>query len=162
MPQVLPSFAYAYASKPNPLEQQIMGVLQGRAKDLAVIREGRYTRSQDIEKCLQPGLSDLGFVRSATVSDVAGLFATWSDFEIDFFHPELRVAIEVEKGKHFNLWRNLIKFCESPLVEHGVLLVPYQRTSSKGPEFIFPNMMDSLKNIEALYGKVSSVLCFGY
>ncbi|KAF0193837.1 MAG: Uncharacterized protein FD169_2217 [Bacillota bacterium] len=162
MTQKLLAIAYAYGSKPNPLEQEIIGALQGKAKELAIIREGRYTRSQDIEKCLQPGLNDLGFIRSATVRHVAGLFATWSDFEIDFFHPELKVAIEVEKGKHFNLWRNLVKFCESPLVEHGVLLVPYQRTGLNGSEFIFSNMMDSLKNVEALYGKVSSVLCFGY
>ncbi|MDP3487392.1 MAG: hypothetical protein Q8S19_05595 [Bacillota bacterium] len=162
MLQTLPAFAYAYGSKPNPVEREIIAVLQSKTADLAIIREGRYTRSQDIEKILQQGLSDLGFIRSATVSHVAGLFAPRSDFEIDFFHPELKVAIEVEKGKHFNFWRNLVKFCESPLVEHGVLLVPYQRTGSKGSEFIFPNMMDSLKNVEALYEKVSSVLCFGY
>lgn len=162
MAQGLSSFAYAYGSKANPLEQEIIRLLRSKAMELAIIREGRYTRSQDIEKCLQPGLSDLGFMRSATVSHVAGLFATWSDFEIDFFHPELRIAIEVEKGKHFNLWRNLVKFCESPLVEHGVLIVPYQRTGSKGSECIFTNMMDSLKNVEALYGTVRSVLCYGY
>ena len=162
MPHTLPAFAYAYGSKPNPLEQQIIRILRSKAAELAIIREGRYTRSQDIEKCLEPGLCDLGFLRSATVSHVAGLFAAGSDFEIDFFHPELKVAIEVEKGKHFNLWRNLVKFCESPLVEHGILIVPYERTGSKGTDLIVPNMMDSLKNVEALYEKVSSVLCFGY
>ena len=52
MAQELPSFAYAYGSEANPLEQEIIRLLQSKAMELAVIREGRYTRSQDIEKCL--------------------------------------------------------------------------------------------------------------
>lgn len=153
---------YAFADVANPLESEIYKVLSEKAAVLAEIREGRYTRSQDIEKCLQEQLNALGFVRSATSQSVAGLFALHSDFEIDFWHPTLKVAIEVEKGKHFNLWRNLVKFCESPLIEHGVLIVPAERQGSQGAEAIFNNTLDSLRNVESLYRELKSLLCYGY
>jgi len=162
MHPTVPVAAYAYCDSPNPLEQEIMSALERKAEELAHIREGRYTRSQDIEKCLQQDFVHLGFARSATVKGVAGLFAAWSDFEIDFFHPELNIAIEVEKGKHYNLWRNVVKFCESPIIAHAALIVPYQREGAQGPEAVFSNTLESLKNIETLYERMSSLLCFGY
>lgn len=162
MAEQAPIYAYAYASETNPLQNEILEILQHKANLLAEIREGRYTRSIDIEKCLQDDLCTLGFMRSATVQRVAGLFAPRSDFEMDFFHVSLRMAIEVEKGKHFNLWRNMIKFCESPLIDHAVLLLPRERVGAQGPEQIFSSTMDSLRNIETLYDSVKSVLCFGY
>lgn len=153
---------YAFAAVANPLERELLHALAEKAPALVEIREGRYTRSQDIEKCLQDKLGSLGFVRSATSEVVAGLFASHSDFEVDFFHPELRVAIEVEKGKHFNLWRNLVKFCESPLIEHGVLIVPAERHGAQGVEGVFNNTLHSLRNIESLYRELRSLLCYGY
>lgn len=153
---------YAFSEAANPLEREIMHLLMAKAPVLAEIKEGRYTRSQDIEKCLQERLVSLGFVRSATSGVVAGLFAVNSDFEVDFYHPELRVAIEVEKGKHFNLWRNLVKFCESPLIDHGVLIVPAERQGSKGAEGVFSNTLHSLRNVDFLYRELQSLLCYGY
>lgn len=157
-----PQAAYAYCQVSNPLATEIEALLKEKAEELAPIKEARYTRSQDIEKCLQQELIELGFIRSATVRDVAGLFSACSDFEVDFFHPRLRIAIEVEKGKHYNLWRNIIKFCESPLIDHGILIVPYSRQGTQGPDAVFSNTLESLKNIETLYERISSVLCFGY
>jgi len=158
----IPVARYAYSKRMNPLEKEILSVLAKHQEELAQIREGRYTRSQDIEKCLQDDLKNLGFVRSATAQQVAGLFAAHSDFEIDFYQPELKIAIEVEKGKHYNLWRNIVKFCESQLIEHAVLVVPYERCGTQGAEFVLANTLESLKNVETLYDSVSSLLCFGY
>ena len=153
---------YCYINKPNPLQAEIASVLRKNARVIEGLRDERYSRSQDVERELQADLSSLGFIRSATVDTVAGLFIPTSDFEMDFFHETHRIGLEVEKGKSFSVWKNVVKFCESPLVRHGVLIVPYEKHGSRGLEKVFDNALASLDNVFHLYGSLDSLLCFGY
>jgi len=153
---------YCYMTEPNPLQVSIAGVLSRNSTSIARLRDERYSRSQDIERELQEGLQSLGFIRSATVNTVAGLFIPASDFEIDFFNSHHGIGLEVEKGKHFSVWKNIVKFCESPLVRHGVLVIPYEKHGSRGLEKVFNNTLASMDNVHYLYERLDSLLCFGY
>lgn len=158
-----PVHTYAYIEQANPLQQELLQIVADHAEELVTIRDGRYTRSQDVEKVLRPALLKLGFEHAVTSKQVPRLFAAESDFEIDFYQPALNIALEVEKGKHFNVWRDVCKFVESELVEHAVLLIPYEKYSSTGRlESVLLSTVDSLANIHRLYYVLKSFLLIGY
>lgn len=158
-----PVHTYAYSEQANPLLQELLHIVATHAEELVTIRDGRYTRSQDVEKILRSALQALGFEHGVTSKQVPQLFAADSDFEMDFYHPALHIALEVEKGKHFNVWRDVCKFVESELVEHAVLLIPYEKYSSVGRrESVLLSTVDSLANINRLYRELKSFLLIGY
>lgn len=158
-----PVHTYVFMEQANPLQQKLIEIVASHAEELVRIRDGRYTRSQDVEKLLRPAFLQLGFEHGITSRQVPHLFAADSDFEIDFYHPALHVAVEVEKGKHFNVWRDVCKFVESELVEHAVLLIPYEKYSSTGRrESVLLSTVDSLSNIHRLYLALKSFLLIGY
>jgi hypothetical protein len=159
---LLPTLKYCHCSIKNPLEEQLAAVLRKQNKIIKALRNERYARSQDVERELEADLLALGFTRSATVNTVAELFAPGSDFEIDFFNPALGIGVEVEKGRHFSVWRNLVKFCESPLVRHGVLVIPHEKQGSQGTDKVLSNTIASLDNVQYLYRSLDSLLCYGY
>lgn len=163
MPARYPVFYYAHQQTPNPLHPDLLQAVSCQQQRLQELREGRFTRSQDVEKALLPALQALGFQHSVTTREVAQLFHAESDFEIDFFHCEKSIALEVEKGKHFNVWRDLCKFAESPLVEHAVLVIPSAKTSTAGEvENTYLATLDGLANVRRLYRDLRSLLVIGY
>ncbi len=102
---------YRYISKINPLQAEIASVLRKNATVIEGLRDERYSCSQDVERELQADLSSLGFIRSATVDTVAGLFIPISDFEIDFFHEAHCIGVLVvpyENTAHGDLRRSSI------------------------------------------------------
>ena len=156
------TYEYCHCREENPLHEGIATALRQKAAKIRALRDERYARSQDVERELHPEFLVLGFTRSATAQTVAGLFSPDCDFEIDFFSQRHGVGVEIEKGKHFSVWRNLVKFCESPLVQHGVLILPYEKHGSQGADRVFDNTVASLKNVRNLYEHLDSLLCFGY
>ncbi len=158
-----PVHTYVFVEQANPLQQKLIEIVASEAEELVRIRDGRYTRSQDVERLLRPALLQLGFHHGVTSQQVPGLFAPDSDFEIDFYHPGWKVAVEVEKGKHFNVWRDVCKFVESELIEHAVLLIPYEKSGGKGRrDNLLVSTADSLSNIRRLYLALKSFLLIGY
>ncbi len=158
-----PVHTYGFMEQANPLQRQLLQIVADHKEELVRIRDGRYTRSQDVEKLLRTALQELGFLHGVTSEQVPGLFAPDSDFEMDFYHPDLQMALEVEKGKHFNVWRDVCKFAESELVKHAVLLIPYEKYSSTGQrESVLLSTADSLSNIRRLYLTLRSFLLIGY
>ncbi len=158
-----PVHTYVYIEQANPLQDKLLQIVAGKAEALIEIRDKRYTRSQDVEMLLRPALLELGFQHAVTSREVPRLFATDSDFEMDFYHPAYRVALEVEKGKHFNVWRDVCKFVESELVEHAVLLIPYEKYGSTGRrESVLLSAIDSVSNAHRLYLTLKSFLLIGY
>lgn len=158
-----PVHTYVFLEQANPLQSKLLQIVAAEAEALISIRDGRYTRSQDVEKLLKRALIELGFQHAVTSRHVPHLFAADSDFEMDFYHPVLRIALEVEKGKYFNVWRDVCKFVESELVEHAVLLIPYEKLSSEGQrESVLLSTVDSLSNVCRLYLTLKSFLLIGY
>ncbi len=158
-----PVHTYVFMEQANPLQQELLQIVAAEAEELVAIRDGRYTRSQDVEKLLRSAFEGLGFQHAVTSKQIPQLFATDSDFEMDFFHSTLQIALEVEKGKHFNVWRDVCKFVESELVDHAVLLIPYEKYSSTGRrESVLLSTADSLSNVCRLYYSLKSFLLIGY
>lgn len=158
-----PAYAYVHAEAANPLQEELLSLVSAEIERLQTLRDGRFTRSQDIENLLQNQLKQMGFEHAVTNKIRPGLFAESSDFEVDFLHVELAIALEVEKGKHFNIWRDVCKFAESEQIRHATLLIPYEKTSSKGEvDNIFISTLDSLQNIKRLYAGLLSFLLIGY
>jgi len=158
-----PVHTYVYLEQANPLQAKLLQIVAAQREDLQVIRDGRFTRSQDVERLLKPTLTELGFLHAVTSKEVPCLFATNSDFEMDFYHPHHHVALEVEKGKHFNAWRDVCKFIESPLVEHAVLLIPAEKVSKSGSrDNVFLSTIDSLSNASRIYLGLKSFFLIGY
>ncbi len=163
MSERYPSYHYVHQVEPNPLQAELLTVIAGQQERLLELREGRFTRSQDVEKALQPALHQAGFMHSVTNRQVEGLFSLDSDFELDFWHPSRRIALEVEKGKHFNIWRDVCKFAESTLIDHAVLIIPCEKANQKGQcERIYLSTVDSLANVVRLYLGLKSMLVIGY
>ncbi len=158
-----PAYAYVHAEQPNPLQEQLLSLVAAEVERLQELRDGRFTRSQDIENLLLEQMKQLGFAHAVTNKISPGLFTDGSDFEVDFLHAGLSIAVEVEKGKHFNVWRDVCKFAESSSIMHATLLIPHEKTSSKGEvDNIFISTLDSLQNVRRLYSGLSSFLVIGY
>ncbi len=158
-----PAYHYVHQLKINPLQLKLTEAIASQRQQLYQLREGRFTRSQDVEKALLPSLLASGFLHSVTNRQVEALFSPGSDFELDFWHPGCRAAIEVEKGKHFNIWRDVCKFAESTLIDHAVLIIPYERANQKGgSDQIFLYSIDALNNVSKLYTDLKSLLVIGY
>lgn len=163
MPAVYPASEYVHLEELNPLHEQLASLIRAQQDQLYVLREGRYTRSLDVERLLKASLEALGFWHGVTHREVPGLFSSQSDFEIDFYHPVLQAALEIEKGKHFNVWRDVCKFAESSLIGHAILLIPYEKVSSQGSsDKIFSSTLDQLYNVKKLYQGLRSFLVIGY
>jgi hypothetical protein len=159
----VPANTYVHLLEANPGSQQLLQVVQNHADALLRIRDGRFTRSQDVEKLLLADLVDLGYWHEVTNRQMPHLFMPESDFEIDFYHPEQQIALEIEKGKRFNVWRDVCKFVESPLVHHAVIILPYEKISPDGKrDNVFISTLDSLANVRRMYRKLKSFFLIGY
>lgn len=158
-----PAYQYVHQMETNPLQAELVSLVLAEREQLLQIREGRFTRSQDVERALLPALSGAGFLHSVTNRQIATLFSAGSDFELDFFQPDHRIALEIEKGKHFNVWRDVCKFAESTLVDHAVLMIPSEKSGERGQsDQIFLGTVDGLTNITRLYQGLKSLLVIGY
>ena len=48
-------------------------------------------------------------------------------FKVDIYHPQRKIAIEIEKTEVKNIWKTLIKFSignKKQLIEHAILICP--------------------------------------
>lgn len=160
-----PEYTYIYGNQKdaNPLLHEISRIVGNNGYAMQEIRNTPYRKSIEVEKVLAEDLGALGFIHSVTNKKIGNLFRTGVNFEVDFFHPELQVAIEIEKGEVNNVWRNVIKFAESTVIRHGVLMVPLIRHegTDKQSEF-YRNTLKKLGNMERIYALMNTLVIIGY
>lgn len=163
----MPYPVYTYVYRPqganNPLLDKIYTVVASNGQVMREIRNTPYRKSIDVEKVLADDLRMLGFLHSVTNKKVAHLFREGVNFEIDFYHPRMQIAIEVEKGEINNIWKNVIKFAESTLIRHGVLMVPGIRHegTEKESEF-YASALKKLGNMARIYAMMDTLSVIGY
>ena len=157
-----PPYQYIYQASPNPLEQIILTAVAQNGRELAEVRNTPFKRSLEAEKILVSDLQQAGLAHSVTNKKVDGLFNKGINFEVDFFHCELGVAIEVEKGEVNNIWKNICKFGESPLIRHGVLLVPIVRQGQRNASEYYHNTVKRLHCLVNIFSLIDSLLVIGY
>jgi len=157
-----PPHQYLYQTIVNPTEKNLCEIVALHQRALAEIRNTPFRKSIEAEKVIVNEMGSLGFLHSVTNRKYAGLFGTGLNFEVDFYHPELQIAVEVEKGEINNIWKNICKFGESRIIKHGVLLVPVTRQGQKTSSEFYINTIKRLCHIERLFSLIDSLLIIGY
>lgn len=162
MQQGYPPRRYLYRLAENPHESPLCKVVIDNSQALVDIRNTPFRKSVEAEKIIADDMQRLGFMHSVTNRKYEDLFKRGLNFEIDFFHPELQIAVEVEKGEINNIWKNICKFAESPVVKHGVLLVPIVRQGQQNKSDFYDNAIKRLCNIQRIFSFIDSLLIIGY
>ena len=159
---VFPPCQYLYRMAINPTEKKLCEVVVLHQAALADIRNTPFRKSIEAEKVIVDDMKSLGFLHSVTNRKYEGLFKKGLNFEVDFYHPDLQIGVEVEKGEINNIWKNICKFGESPVIKHGVLLVPVVRQGQQTSSEFYNNTIKRLCNIERMYSLIDSLLIIGY
>lgn len=157
-----PPWQYIYRKKANPALEGLCQAVCGNRQALADIRNTPFRKSVEAERVLVEDLTRLGFLHSVTNRKFEPLFKRGLNFEVDFYHTGLQVAVEVEKGEISNIWKNLCKFAESPVVRHGVLLVPVIRQGQQNRSEFYQNTIKRLCHLEQLFALIDSLVVIGY
>ncbi len=160
--RIFPPQHYLYQNAVNPSAENLCKVVALHRQALAEIRNTPFRKSIEAEKVIAKDMIDYGFLHSVTNRKYTGLFKTGLNFEVDFYHPELQIGVEVEKGEINNIWKNICKFGESKIIRHGVLLVPITRQGQKTSSEFYNNTIKRLCNIERLFTLIDSLLVIGY
>lgn len=159
---VFPPCQYLYRMAINPTEKNLCEVVVLHQAALADIRNTPFRKSIEAEKVIVEDMGRLGFLHSVTNRKYEGLFKKGLNFEVDFYHPDLQIGVEVEKGEINNIWKNICKFGESPVIRHGVLLVPVVRQGQQTSSEFYNNTIKRLCNIERMFSLIDSLLIIGY
>jgi len=160
-----PQYVYVYCSSgaENTLLQQLCQAVRRNRQAVQEIRNTPYRKSLDVERVLLHDLQELGFIHSVTNKKLKAMFRPGVNFEVDFYHPQMQIAVEIEKGEINNVWKNVIKFAESMVIQHGVLLVPIIRhEGTENQSEFYNNTIKKLGNMERVYALMSSLVIVGY
>lgn len=160
--QQYPPKRYLYSQGVNPHEASLCDIVVNNHQALIDIRNTPFRKSIEAEKAIAQDMEQLGFLHSVTNRKYQSLFKRGLNFEIDFYHPDLQIAVEVEKGEINNIWKNICKFAESPVIRHGVLLVPVIRQGQQNKSDFYDNTIKRLCNIERVFSFIDSLLIIGY
>jgi hypothetical protein len=157
------SYIYCPSDVQNPLLSKLCRVVQCNRHAMQEIRNTPFRKSIEVEKVIREDLEAMGFVHSVTNRKMESIFRSGVNFEVDFYHPEIQIAIEVEKGEVNNVWKDIIKFAESPIIQHGVLLVPIIRhEGAVNQSEFYNNTIKKLNNMERIYTMMNSLSIIGY
>ncbi|MBP2653206.1 MAG: hypothetical protein H6Q73_775 [Firmicutes bacterium] len=157
-----PPWQYLYQISPNPALAFIRQAVERNRQDLEDVRNTPFRKSVEAEKVLAYDMTQFGFWHSVTNRKYQALFRQGLNFEVDFFHSELEIAVEIEKGEISNIWKNVCKFAESPVIRHGVLLVPIIRQGQNTSSEFYKNTIKRLKHMNKIFSFVDSFLVIGY
>jgi hypothetical protein len=165
MPNIVleyPPHKYLYQTSVNPADMFLCEVVVKHQAALADIRNTPFRKSVEAERVVADDMKKLGFQHSVTNRKYQPLFKAGLNFEVDFFHPDLRIAVEIEKGEINNIWKNICKFAESPVIRHGVLVVPVVRQGQQRSSEFYQNTIKRLQCIEKIFSLLDSLLIIGY
>lgn len=162
MEQLYPPHQYLYSTGVNPAAELLRQVIKANSRELIDIRNTPFRKSIEAERVIAEDMKRLGFLHSVTNRKHESLFKKGLNFEVDFFHPEQQIAVEVEKGEINNIWKNICKFGESPVIRHGVLLVPVIRKGQQTQSEFYNNTIKRLCHMEKIFSLIDSLLIMGY
>ncbi|MBC8016168.1 MAG: hypothetical protein H7X79_10565 [Sporomusaceae bacterium] len=160
--QNFPPRRYLHQMAINPTENKLCEIVLLHQDALADIRNTPFRKSIEAEKVIVNEMCQLGFLHSVTNRKYEGLFKKGLNFEVDFYHPELQIAVEIEKGEINNIWKNICKFGESSVIRHGVLIVPVIRQGQQTSSEFYNNAIKRLCNMEKVFSLIDSLLIIGY
>lgn len=142
---------------------QLTEVLAKYRKEITKFRDTKNEKSKKIELLLKDDFGKIGFLHSVT-NETYPLFKKGSMFEVDFYHPELKIAIEIEKSNLYSkVWLALYKQLESKEIKHGIIMVPtLKHTKSKVENTFEVTYQRIINNSENLLSNLDSLTIIGY
>ncbi|WP_353892114.1 hypothetical protein PRVXH_001438 [Proteinivorax hydrogeniformans] len=142
---------------------QLSAVLAKYKEQIQILRDTKHEKSKKIELLLKPDLKQDGYLHSVTNKDLA-IFKTNSLFEVDFYNPKTKTAIEIEKSNLYaKVWLALYKQLESPIVEHGIIMVPEIKYVKSKQENTFELTYKRVENnTQYLLEHLKSLTIIGY
>ncbi|MTI95162.1 MAG: hypothetical protein FH749_06690 [Firmicutes bacterium] len=160
------NYPYYYIVKnklTQPVLNDIFTAIAEHREYIEMIRDTKHEKSKKIELTLAPTLKGLGFCHSVTNKQFP-LFKPPSQFEVDFYHPDKKIAIEIERSNLYTkVWLALYKMLESSLVSHGIICVPIRRIVRNAPENSFELTAKRIRdNTENLLSHLDSLIVLGY
>lgn len=112
---------------PQPELAAILEAVASQRDYIVGIRDTKNEKSRKIELALKPGLEQIGFRHSVTNRDYP-LFPPGCLFEVDYYHPQAGIAIEIERSNLYTkVWLALLKLLEANDIHHGLIMVPTVR-----------------------------------
>lgn len=157
-----PPWRYLCRRKANIYLESLCEAVSGRRTELAEIAATPFRKSVEAERVLLDAMRELGFWHSVTNRKYGPLFSKGLNFEVDFYHPDFQVAVEIEKGEVSNIWKNICKFVESPVIAHGVIMVPVVRRGQTASSEFYQNTLKRLGALERVFSPLDSVVIIGY
>lgn len=157
-----PPWRYLRRRLDNIYLDSLRQVVTARRGELAEVAATPFRKSVEAERIMLADMKSLGFWHSVDNRKYTPLFKKGLNFEVDFYHPDFQVAVEIEKGEIHNIWKNLCKFAESPVIRHGVIMVPVVRQGQVNSSEFYLNTLKRLSNIENILTLVDSLLIIGY
>lgn len=157
-----PPWRYLRRRRPNVYLESICQAVAACRGELAAVAATPFRKSVEAERIMLDGMTALGFWHSVTNRKFPPLFKKGLNFEVDFYHPDFHTAVEVEKGEISNIWKNICKFAESPVIRHGVIIVPVVRQGQTTSSEFYQDTLKRLDGIEKIFTLVDSVAIVGY
>lgn len=157
-----PPWRYLHHRRANLCQDCLRQAILSHRRELEAVSATPFSKSTEAEKVLADDLAAFGFWHSVTNRRHPPLFKKGLNFEVDFFHPDFGVAVEIEKGEINNIWKNICKFAESPVIRHGVLVVPVVRRGQLTSSEFYENTIKRLTHIEKIFAMVESIMIIGY
>ncbi len=142
---------------------QLTDVLAKHKNKIIKIRDTKNEKSKKIELLLKKDFEKLGFWHSVT-NESYPLFKVDSLFEVDFYNPQEKIAIEIEKSNLYSkVWLALYKQLESTEIKHGIIMVPSIKHSKSKVEDTFEiTHQRIINNSENLLSHLDSLTIIGY
>ena len=139
--------SHVFGTFPNKSIENLCSAIEKRKAELVSLRNTKNVRSSSIEGLLlgpsQP-MTMIGYEPKKKFS-----MGESGSSIIDGFHPKMRIAVEVEKGRVLlgnQIYLDLYKFIAIDEIEYGVLVVP--TVSREGAERPFERCVIKLKVLE--------------
>lgn len=122
----------AYGSFPPKVAEAIVSVVRKSGEPLRALRNVKNIKSNSMHALMRDDLERVGF----TVKPRR--FGTGlKDFEVDAYHEEAKVALEIEKGRAMlanQVYLDLFKFHILPEIRFGAIVLPeVSREESEQP-----------------------------
>lgn len=158
-----PLYYIVKSTMAQPTLDKILAKLAEQRQFIEQIRDTKNEKSRKIELALKGPLKELGFLHSVT-NRIYPLFGPESQFEVDFYCPKDRIAIEVERSNLYTkVWLALFKMLESNHIEHALIMVPIQRVVRNSPENSYELTYKRIRdNAINLLGRLETLVIVGY
>ena len=150
-----------YGTFPAGPKEHLIDAVKKRGKALTSLRSTKGVGSESIL-----GVLALDLTRGGFGTEPRSFFVGPKEFEVDRYHPEAHIALEVEKGRVMlghQLHLDLLKFHMISEVQFGAIILPsVSREETEEPFRVACVLLDALYSKPELRLQFEGLLLIGY